>query len=269
MRIDEVSRNNLVAKNKNSVKGLQRYKRRVKSRVASSNKEFNQLNLDKFFKQDILDVKIKVHGETDDYIVRISFGGVLDRLKQDLQNGSELSLSLIIRALVRAFNSNDVYINCSCPDFYYRYSFVSTKNDYNSGEPQNIPANITNPNDSLGSGCKHTMLVLANTSWIIKVASVIRNYIEYMKKHRQELYAKIMYPAIYGKEYEEPVQLELEPSDTLQSSETDIDRSNMEARDRSRFQKGNTQGIRFAPKETNTQLDLDTVDSKEVSDERK
>ena len=68
-----------------------------------------------------------------------------------------------------------------------------------------------------------------------------------MQKHYQKLYADIIYPAIYGKEYEEPVQLTIDDTDELDTSTEIIDKSNQFASDNSKFQKGNTQGVRFAP----------------------
>ena len=206
MKLLEEKRNELVTKSKSSNKGLQRYKRRVKSKVSSSTKEYNQINMDKLFKEDILDILISVKGETDNYDVKISFGGVLDLLQKEINRLNKLDLSQIVKAVVNAFNRNDVYVWCSCDDFKYRFAYWVTKNKYSSGGTQNTPAKITNPHDRLGSGCKHILLVLGNTVWILKVASVINNYIKYMSKFKQELYAEYIYPKLYGKEYEEPVQ---------------------------------------------------------------
>lgn len=149
----------------------------------------------------------------------------------------------------------------NCSDFLFRFSYWSTVEKTNSGEPQLIPSKITNPNNTLGSACKHVMLVLANTSWIVKVSSVIVNYINYYKNHRQQDYAKLIYPYVYGKKYEEPIQLSMEPEvDELSSTEQDIDIANKSAIDRTRFQKGNTQGVRFAPKDTlDDQEDIDDI----------
>ena len=93
-----------------------------------------------------------------------------------------LSLKTIIRALVDAFNGDNVYVRCECPDFFYRMGFWMSKEDVIYGERQNIPSDITNPDDNLGRGCKHVMLVLANHAWLLKVASVVWNYINYMEK---------------------------------------------------------------------------------------
>ena len=98
----------------------------------------------------------------------------------------------------------------------------------------------------------------------MKVASVINNYIKYMEKHYQKLYADIMFPAIFGRDYEEPVQLSIDDIDsdnTLHTDSDTLDIANKYNQDRTRFQKGNTQGIRFAPKEENDdQLELDIED---------
>ena len=72
-----------------------------------------------------------------------------------------------------------------------------------------------------------------------------------MEKHYQKLYADIIYPAIYGKKYEEPTQLDIFDNDNLETDKETIDKSNQYAVDKSRFQKGNTQGVRFAPKSKN------------------
>ena len=258
LTLHEDSRGALLTKSKTSKKGMERFKRRVKSRVANTVKQYNSIDMNKLFKKDILTVDISVKGETDAYEVKISFGGFLELLKSqmDKQDGV-LNLKAVTRALVLGFNKDDVYIHCSCPDWKYRYNFYATRNQINSGDPENRPSNITNPHDKLGSGCKHVLLVLSNTSWIIKVASTIFNYINYMEKHYQKLYANVIYPAIYQKEYEEPVQLDMFSDDELDSGKDTIDTSNKYAADKNKFKQGNQQGIKFASKDNGGQMTID------------
>lgn len=261
----EDNRQQLISKSKTSEKGKQRYNRRNKSRVANTVKSMNSIDMNKLFKHDILTVNIPVHGETDDYTVRITFGGFLEILRDQVDTDAELTFREVSRAAIIGFNKDDVYIHCSCPDFQYRYNYYATRNDINSGTPETRPSNITNPDDSLGSACKHVLLVLSNTSWIIRVARVITNYIKYMKTHYEKLYADVIYPAIYGKEYEEPVQLtfdDAEQTDELDSSEETVDAANTERQAATRFQKGNKQGVRFAKKD---ETDSDQI---EFSDEQ-
>ena len=369
--------------------------------------------MNKLFKDNILTVAIPVRGETDDYVVRISFGGFCDILHDELErNGNKLDLRSVLRALMIGFNKEDVYIGCSCADFCleentrikllngkvvtvkdllalyeqgeelwvysvdekgdfkpgkvsdvwvsgyvdtlvevtldnnkkilttgthkymlrdgtykradelesgnslmplyfetmhdalfycgtmdnynhkvksvnivklekkvpvydlsvdkynnfyvdagvilhncYRYGYYATKNNISSLAPQNIPSDITNPDDSLGSGCKHILLVLSNTKWIIKVASVIRNYINYAEEHLQRAYAEVIYPAIYKKKYEEPYQPGLFDKDEVDTDQETIDVSNKAAQERGRFKPGNQQGVQFAPNEKDSEQD--------------
>lgn len=148
----------------------------------------------------------------------------------------------------------------NCPDFFYRFSYWATRNQINSGEKQDIPSDETNPDDSLGSSCKHVLLVLNNTSWLNKVASVIFNYTNYMEKHYQKLYADIIYPAIYGKDYEEPVQMPIDGQDELDTSSDMLDKSNEYGRTRTQFKQGNTQGVRFASNPNSEQQEIDIED---------
>lgn len=241
--INEDSRTELVTASKQGKKGRDnknRYQRRVKSRVINTVKQFNKINMNKLFKDNIIDITIEVIGETDTYEVKISYGGFLDTLKNELKRyGSELiDLRLIIKALIIAFNKNDIYINCSCPDWRYRMGYWATVKKLNSGELELRPSNQTNPNNDLGPGCKHVILVLANTSWIIKVASVINNYIKYMIKYSQKQYANIIYPAIYGKKYVGEVQQNIFDDDLITDKET-IDKSNKEGSVSGRFSSTN------------------------------
>ena len=223
--------------------------------------------MNKLFKEDILTVNISVKGETDDYTVKISFGGFLDILRDSLNGEVEnLNLRNITRSLITGFNKDDVYIFCSCPDFHYRFGYWATMNKITSGNPETRPSNVTNPKDTLGSGCKHILLVLSNNSWIMKVASVINNYIKYMEKHYKRLYADVIFPAIFDREYEEPFQLSIDDADsddTLRTDSDTLDVANKYNQDRTRFQKGNTQGVRFASnddEENDTQMSMDLDD---------
>ena len=250
--LHEDSRSKLLSKSKQTDKGFQRFKKRVKSRVANSVKQYNAIDMNKLFKDDILTVDINVKGETDSYIVKISFGGFCQLLQDQIEKQEgKLDFKAVTRALILGFNKDDVYIKCSCPDAQYRFAYWQTRNGIISGdEPENRPSDITNPNDTLGSACKHVLLVLSNTSWLLKVGSTILNYIRYMEKHYQKLYADIIYPAVYGKEYEEPVQLDLFDDDTLETDSDTLDKSNEYAKTKNLFKPGNKQGVRFAPKGT-------------------
>lgn len=239
----EDKRAQLMAKGQSGEKekdGQTRYQKRVKSKIASSNKEFNQIDMNKLFRDDILTVNIPVVGETNNYLVTFSFSGFLEKLHSEMEtNGNVLALKTVLRAIVNSFNTDDVYIRCNCEDYRYRFSYWGTRNNTITGEKELRPSDITNPDDRLGSGCKHIMLCLSNTGWCIKVAAVVKNYIEYMEKHLHSMYAKVIYPAIWQKPYEDPVQMSMFDDDDLLTDKDTIDRANVAARQKGRWEQGN------------------------------
>lgn len=254
-RLYEDSRSKLISDSRNAdnyapdnqENGKNRFARRIKSKVSNSVKEFNEIDMNKLFKDDILTVDVKVIGETDEYKVKISFGGfckiVRDQVKQNKLQ--EVDLRSITSALLIGFNKSDIYVNCTCDDFKYRFASVLTKRGLNSGQPELRPAKITNPNDTKGSGCKHILLVLNNTGFLLKVASVINNYIKYIRDHYESMYADIIYPALFGKPYDESVQISIEDSDELDSDSETLDKSNEYGKKSTQFKAGNDSGVRF------------------------
>ena len=269
MFLSEDTRNQILAQSKKGKKerdGKTRFQKRVNSKFSSSTRDYNRIDMNQLFKNNILTVGINIKGETDDYIVKIKFGGFLDILQDSVAKIGKLDLRTVIRALVTAFSRDDVYIHCSCPDFQYRFSYWATVNELTSGEAENRPADITNPNNDLGAGCKHIMLVLSNTSWIIKVGSVINNYINYMEKHYEKLYAEIIYPAVYGKKYEEPVQLDIDTLDKhdLDTDQDTIDTTNTWGKDRGKFKQGNP--YRFQKKDNRPVVGQETIDFEDEGD---
>lgn len=234
----------------NRLLGDNRHDRRLHQKVSRSVANYNKLNMNKLFKDGILDVNIEVKGETDNYLVRISFAGFLDNFSKIANSRDDIKLRDVTRALTQAFNSDDVFFNCSCADWKYRQAYWASKNNTIAGDPEVRPSNITNPNDTKGGMCKHVAMVMSNNSWIMKVASVIRNYVSYMKQHSPELYYKIIYPALYGEEYsEEEQQLTIDDvmgtEPELDASEDELDTSNKWAKTKSQFKPGNK--YRFKP----------------------
>lgn len=127
IQLNEDSRSKLVAKSKTGKRekdGKTRYEKRLKSHVATSTRQYNRINMNELFKNGIVTIGIEIKGETDNYIVTISYGGVLDELRELIKrNNNQLDLKSVIKALVIAFNKNDVYIRCTCPDFFYRFGY--------------------------------------------------------------------------------------------------------------------------------------------------
>ena len=250
--LNEDSRQQLINKSKQGAdyrgdksKGRNRYARRTHSHISSSVKEYNQIDMNKFFKDDTLDFHIKVNGETDTYFVRLCFDGIISKIKDQIKKaGGKFDFRVVVKAVIQSFKSNDVYFFCSCPDFHYRIGYWASINDLIVGDKETRPSDITNPDDIWGPACKHICLVLTNLSWVYKLASVITNYVNYMESHYKKAYAGIIYPALYGKEYEEPGKVSDEEKIGTDTGLIDI--ANKYGADRGKFKKGNTQGVRFS-----------------------
>lgn len=396
--LNEDSRQQLLNRSKSAQPEKQdnktRYQKRLKSRISQSVYQYNDIDMNKLFKNNIFSVGVNVRGETDNYVVLISFGELLDEIKYFLsKNNYKLESKVIIQALTKCFNSENVYIHCSCPDWClekntkikllsgeiltiedmltkfkenksmwvysvdndgnfnpgkvtdiwisgytntlikvtldndkevtttlnhkylladgsyceasmlskdtllfnhsiknieiihceedvpvydisvdtynnflvdadvvlhncYRMAYWATRNKINSGEPQYSNGKwIRNPDDKLGPGCKHSLLVLSNADWIIKSASVILNYIRYAETNMQSAYARLIYPKIYDKEYQKDVQLSLIDTDELDSR--DIERANKYAKTKTQFQKGNKYRYQKQDKSSEDQLTLE------------
>ena len=98
----------------------------------------------------------------------------------------------------------------NCKDWTYRQAYWATQNRYNSGTPQmDNGKRIANPNDTKGAGCKHVLLVLSNMDWMMKIASVINNYIRYSRDYLQRNYADYIFPVVYGVPYKRAVQMSI------------------------------------------------------------
>ena len=227
--LQEKTRQELINKSKsgasyakgNQSKGKNRWERRRYSQIANSVRDYNQIDMDAFFKGDILEFKVKVHGETDDYEVTVLFEGILAELRREVQgNRNKLEFKCVLRALLKVFNVGDVYVNCNCKDFTYRFKFWAHRQQYSSAIPDAYSnmmpkptgqggASGANDKDDKGAGCKHINLVISNTDWMMKIASVINNYIKWCKQNMGRNYADYIFPQVYGMPYKNAIQLSL------------------------------------------------------------
>lgn len=277
----EVSRRQLIDKSKkgrayspkNQALGKNRWERKKWSKVANTTREFNSIDMNTFFKKDILIVNVPVNGETDNYIVKIKFEGVLKELQNNVKrNNNTLDYRTISQSLSRVFNNGDIYINCNCMDFRTRFNHWSTVLGYSSSKPELRPNRFdwTNSNDDMGSACKHGNLVLSNLSWMMKVASVINNYIHYAETFMQRQFADIIFPVIYGVKYPDAVQLGMFDRMYIKHSKGVIDAINEYGKTRGRFKPNPNKVIEpKAPQGQQTIFDKDIIRDNEPTNNQK
>lgn len=167
--LSEITRRNLVGKTK--VQSPQRYVKRLGYKPLS----YNGIDIQNLLRDDECILKVPV----GKYTVTIAYQGVLDKLIDVLQRQPRPNVTLqsVIRALTQAIDDTDVLVDCTCADFKYRFAFWSTKYGYKYGKPQNQPTKVTNPHDDKGAMCKHITSLLANKRWMVRVASVLNEYI--------------------------------------------------------------------------------------------
>lgn len=168
--LTEISRKNLVGKTKSQ--SPDRYNRRLGYHA----KSYKGIDVERLLNDDIIIIKVPV----GDYMCTIAYKGVLKHLLEVLkkQPKPNVTLQSVIKALSDAFDDTDILVDCTCPDFVYRYAYWATKYGYKYGKPETRPSDITNPDDKLGAMCKHLTALLANKRWLVKIASTLNEYIK-------------------------------------------------------------------------------------------
>jgi hypothetical protein len=249
LKLDEATRTQLVAQSRNvgqykdTSRGRNRMERKRYTKVVKSVKAFNSIDMNKVFKQDILQIDIPVIGETDEYTVTVKLEGVIAELQKNIKNnGNKLEFKNVIQALTKVFNTSDVYIKCTCPDWKYRFSHWNIIKNISVDDSSHDPGpgrGIVNPNDDKGRGCKHSLQALANGSWMMPTSSTLLNYIRYLSEKKPEAFLKLVFPKIYGVPAEEAAENGLvEDNEDLETGKDLIDVVNEWARQRGKFKKG-------------------------------
>jgi hypothetical protein len=249
LKLDEANRTSLIAQSrnvgnyKNQERGKNRFDRKKYSKIANAVKNYNEIDMNKLFKQDILQVNIPVVGESDEYTVTIKLEGVIGELQKNIKNNSnKLEFRSIIQALTKVFNTTDVYVKCTCADFKYRFAHWNIIKNVSVDDSASDPGpgkGIANPNDDKGRGCKHILLVLSNGDWMMKVASVINNYCHFLSEKKPEAFLKLVFPKLYGVPADEAEQNGLvADNEDLETGKDLIDIVNEYGRNRGKFKKG-------------------------------
>lgn len=223
--------------------GKNRFERKKYSKIANAVKAYNRIDMNKLFKEDTLIVNIPVIGETDNYTVSIKMEGIVAEIAKNIKNNNnKFEYRTIIQALTKIFNTANIYVKCTCDDYKYRFAHWNIINNVSVDDTSSDPGpgkGIRNPHDDKGRGCKHVLLVLANGDWMMKVASVINNYVHYAEEHLQKPFLKVIFPKLYGITADEMVEQNLIDDDKYLDSSTGlIDAINEYGRKRGQYKPG-------------------------------
>jgi hypothetical protein len=169
----EIKRDNLIGKSKASKKGSERVQRSKNYRPDINN---SVIHIQDLLFDDVLIVDVPV-GDYIDTVVIEGFLYTLINLVKRQEHGN-VNLRVVTRALMITRQNSDFRVNCTCPDFRYRFRVWATKYGYNYGTPEIRPAKITNPHDKLGSFCKHLIALLNDKRWFERLASVVNKIVQ-------------------------------------------------------------------------------------------
>lgn len=166
----EIDRKNLVGKTK--VQSPTRYNKRMGYRAKGT----DNIDFERILSNDMLVVNERV----GDYVCTVAYSGIIHKLVDVIrkQPRPNVTLQSVIRAVTQSIDDTDVFVDCTCADFKYRYAYWATKYGYKYGTPETRPAKVTNPNDKIGAMCKHLTALLANKRWLVKVASLVNDFIK-------------------------------------------------------------------------------------------
>ena len=276
----EDNRNSLITQSrsagtyKNTERGMNRFERKKYSKLANSVKNYNEIDMNSLFKQDILQVNIPVIGENDEYIVTIKLEGVVSEISKNIKNNKNtLEYRTIIQALTKVFNTADVYIKCTCPDAKYRFAHWNILKNISVDDSSKDPGpgkGIANPKDDKGRGCKHMLLALANGDWMMKVASVINNYCHFLSEKKPDLFLRLVFPKLYGIPADEAVEEGIvAKEEDLESGKDLIDVINDWAKNRGKFKKGSNINPVYADKLSKEQQNSESDTTEEEDNEDK
>ena len=130
--------------------------------------DFNNVNFKELFENNTFTWSSRV----GKYIVTISFEGAFDILRWKVKSYSgrnrwkRINHKLLADILSEALDRKDLYFDCSCDDFKYRYAYWATKNKCKYGKQQNRPPTVRNVKNNKGFCCKHILAVLYGKYWV-------------------------------------------------------------------------------------------------------
>lgn len=184
----EATRKDLLTKAKNETP--ERYQRRMN--YVGSIKPMS-LAKDLFIQTGTLTVPVSV----GDYIVYIHISQIMKLIREELDKQGKVlpDRPLVYKALRKAVDVSDIYVNCSCPDFRYRFAYQATQKNFMYGKPETRPAKITNPYNN-GSICKHITAALVRPSQWLKyvdtwITTVVKAYLQNQLNINDEIVDKL------------------------------------------------------------------------------
>ena len=152
-------------------------------------KDFDNVNFIDLFSKDTFTWVSRV----GDYEVTISFEGAFSNLYMEIGSWSgknrwkRITQKILTKCLSKSLDEDDLYINCTCDDFKYRFAFHVTQAGAKYGLQQNRPPRVRNVRNNQGFCCKHLLATLYGKRWIPAAAKAWLMYIKANPELAEEL----------------------------------------------------------------------------------
>ena len=168
-KLEEVSRNEMLATSK--LQTITRYKKSV------NYKGFTIADIDttSVFTTNSFRVTCRV----GDYWDTVEMENILYWVEMEAEKepNNQINTKSVTRAIMDAIDGTDIKVDCTCPDFIYRFAYKCSKMGCKYGKQETRPAKITNPND-FGFLCKHQISLLSNKKWLQQSSGTLMNFLE-------------------------------------------------------------------------------------------
>ncbi len=161
---------------------LKKQKKETPERVIRANAySVSNISIDSdAFMSDWLVITTNISGNSSTYEDAIAFKGVFTDLIEAAKQSSSHTVNskLIIKSIHTSLDKNDIYISCNCPDFKFRYDYWATQGKFKWGKLQNSNGKqIRNPNNNIGSMCKHLYALLRSNKFLNAISDKIMRII--------------------------------------------------------------------------------------------
>ena len=156
---------------------------------------------------DWLVITTNISGNGSTYTDSIAFKFVITDLIEQAKNSPKhvVNSKLIIKSIHASLDKQDIYIDCSCDDFKYRYAFWSTQGKFKWGKLQNSNGKkIRNPNNDMGCMCKHLYALLRSNKFLNLISdkimrTIMANLDILVKKFNIDILEFVVNTAAYDK----------------------------------------------------------------------
>lgn len=130
-KLQEASRNELLALTKSQT--VTRYNKAEEYKGFS----IRDIKTDEIFNKDMLVIVCRVGDYEDVVALEDILIWVQMCAEQSTSTKNQINSKVVTQAIMNSIDGMDILVNCSCPDWKYRFAYMATQLGYKYGEPQN------------------------------------------------------------------------------------------------------------------------------------